>query len=136
MDPVRASKKMSILFAAKAIGQQTRGGKKKKKKNRENSISVFVRKFDSTWTNELACPKFFGGSIGCKNSTWNWCQIENNASVLKWIGVYRILWLCFVFLFRCIFNDRLIISFCSLIYYKGIFENGFFMKMCLHRILI
>lgn len=35
MDPVRASKKMSILFAAKAIGQQTRGKKKKKKKQGE-----------------------------------------------------------------------------------------------------
>lgn len=84
MDPVRASKKMSILFAAKAIGQQTR--EKKEKKNTENSISVFVRKFDSTWTNELACSKFFDGSIGCKNSTRNWRQIENNVSVLR-IGV-------------------------------------------------
>ena len=37
MDPVRASKKMSILFAAKAIGQQTRGKKKKKKKKKKKN---------------------------------------------------------------------------------------------------
>lgn len=70
MDPVRASKKMSILFAAKAIGQQTRGKKKKKKKTQgELDLRFRSKKFDSTWTNELACLKFFGGSIGCKNST-------------------------------------------------------------------
>ena len=73
MDPVRASKKMSILFAAKAIGQQTRGEKKKRKKKKKTQGELDLRfrskKFDSTWTNELACLKFFGGSIGCKNST-------------------------------------------------------------------
>lgn len=39
MDPVRASKKMSILFAAKAIGQQTREKKEKKTRRTRSPFS-------------------------------------------------------------------------------------------------
>lgn len=83
MDPVRASKKMSILFAAKAIGQQTRGKKKKKKKTGrtrspfsfENSIrpgrmSWRVRNF-SVEASVVKIPREIGAKLRIMRRFWN-----------------------------------------------------------------